>query len=46
MSSWVILKRYVHVNYGHSSSLNGTWHKLLENKDMSVEHVIGRSITQ
>ena len=30
VSPWVILKRRVHENYGHSSSLSGTWHKLLK----------------
>ena len=29
-SSWTILRRYVHRNYGHDSSLSETWHRLFE----------------
>ena len=36
----------VHINYGHSSSLSVTWHKLLENQDMLVDHTIEGSATQ
>ena len=28
VSYWVILRRRVHGNYGHSSSLSGIWHRL------------------
>ena len=30
VSHWVILRRYVHGNYGHSSSLSGTWHRFFD----------------
>ena len=30
VSLWVILRRCVHGNYDHSSSLSGTWHRLFD----------------
>ena len=29
-TEWMILRRCVHINYGHGSSLSGTWHIILE----------------
>ena len=38
--SWVILKKCVHINNDHNSTLSETWHKLLDSKEMSVGDTI------